>query len=119
MFEKYREREYVENHFRLSKQSADGTRLRVWDADVLRGRMFVQFVALCYYEFLAEEVLKIKLTLGNEFDGQDRKTKKQVDLEKKLKHRLNATPLDYYTTFRLLSVKQEINFLAFFCVFML
>ena len=91
--EKYRKREYVENHFRLSKQSADGTRLRVWDADVLRGRMFVQFVTLCYYEFLAEEVRKLKLTLGNEFDGQDRKTKKQVDLEKKLKHWLNATPL--------------------------
>ena len=74
---KYRKREYVENHFRLSKQSADGTRIRVWDADVLRGRMFVQFVALCYYEFLAEEVRKLKLDLGSEFDGLNRKTNPQ------------------------------------------
>ena len=90
---KYRKREYVENHFRLSKQSADGTRLRVWDADVLRGRMFVQFVALCYYDFLAEEVRKFKSVLGIECDGASRKTKKQIDLERKLKCWLNDTPL--------------------------
>jgi len=90
---KYRKREYVENHFRLSKQSADGTRLRVWDADVLRGRMFVQFVTLCYYEFFAEEVRKIKSVLGIECDGSNRKTKKQIDLERKLRCWLNDTPL--------------------------
>ena len=90
---KYRKREYIENHFRLSKQSADGNRLRVWDADVLRGRMFVQFVTLCYYEFFAEEVRKLKLVLGNECDGTNHKTKKQINLERKLKCWLNDTPL--------------------------
>jgi hypothetical protein len=90
---KYRKREHVENHFRLAKQNADGTRIRVWDADTLRGRMFVQFIALCYYEFLAEVVRKAKLSLGNVSDGYNIKTKKQINLEKKLKHWLEETPL--------------------------
>jgi transposase len=51
---KYRKREYIEKHFRSAKQNADSTRVRVWDADTLRGRMFIQFIALCYYEFISE-----------------------------------------------------------------
>ena len=57
---KYRKREYIESCFRSAKQHADSTRLRVWDSDTLRGRMFVQFVTLCYYEFLSEKVRCIK-----------------------------------------------------------
>jgi hypothetical protein len=47
-----RKRETIESFFESMKQRADGTRVRVWDTDTLRGRMFVQFVALCYYEYL-------------------------------------------------------------------
>ena len=61
---KYRKRETIESFFEVEKQHADGTRPRVWSSDTLRGRMFVQFVSLCYYEYLSEEVRKLKLTLG-------------------------------------------------------
>lgn len=38
---KYRKREHIEDYFRSSKQHSDSMRIRVWDADTLRGRMFV------------------------------------------------------------------------------
>jgi transposase len=91
--EKYRKREYIENHFRSAKQSADGSRTRVWDSNTLRGRMFVQFIALCYYEFLSEEVRKMKETLGKSPDESNPKTKKQIDLENKLRSWLENTPI--------------------------
>jgi len=91
---KYRKREYIEACFRSTKQNIDGSRIRVWDADTLRGRMFVQFVALCYYEFLSEKVRHMKLRLGKECDetGQQ-KTKQKIKLEKKLKSWLENTPI--------------------------
>ena len=49
---------------RADGTAADGTRARVWDTETLRGRMFVQFVALCYYEYLSDEIRNIKMTLG-------------------------------------------------------
>jgi len=56
--------------------------------------MFVQFVALCYYEYLSDKVRSIKLRLGMEHDesGQQ-KTKQRINLEKKLKSWLENTPL--------------------------
>ena len=43
---KYRKRETIESFFETLKNRTDGTRPRVWNSDTLRGRMFVQFVAL-------------------------------------------------------------------------
>ncbi|MBR1442395.1 MAG: transposase, partial [Firmicutes bacterium] len=63
---KYRKRETIESFFEADKQHADGNRVRVWDADTLRGRMFVQFVSLCYYEYFSEEIRKLKKHLDNE-----------------------------------------------------
>lgn len=57
---KYRKRETIESFFEADKQHVDGTRVRVWDTDTLRGRMFVQFVSLCYYEYFSEEIRKLK-----------------------------------------------------------
>jgi transposase len=91
--EKYRKREYIENHFKSVRQNADGNRARVWNSNTLRGRMFVQFIALCYYEFLSEEVRKMKADLGKSPDESEPKTKKQIDLEKKLKSWLENTPI--------------------------
>jgi transposase len=91
---KYRKRERIEACFRSAKQNVDGSRIRVWDADTLRGRMFVQFVALCYYEFLSENVRCIKLCLGKEHDESGKqKTKQLIKLEKKLKSWLENTPI--------------------------
>ena len=46
--------------FLVGKEHADGSRTWVWSTDVLRGMMFVQFVSLCYYEYLNEALRHIK-----------------------------------------------------------
>jgi transposase len=86
---KYRKREYIEGYFRAAKQNADSTRMRVWDSVTLRGRMFVQFVSLCYYEYLSEAVRKLKLTLATDRELPAAELK----LEKKLKSWLENTPI--------------------------
>jgi transposase len=82
---KYRKRETIESYFEAMKQHADGTRVRVWDTDTLRGRMFVQFVALCYYEYLSKEIHDLKSTLGIANGNPEHDTAKNLALEKKLK----------------------------------
>lgn len=90
---KYRKREHIEDYFRSAKQQADSSRPRVWDADTLRGRMFVQFVALCYYEYISEAVRKMKLALGRLTGNPAIDTKTRIDQEKKLRSWLQNTPL--------------------------
>lgn len=90
---KYRKREHIENYFRSSKQHADSMRVRVWDPDTLRGRMFVQFVSLCYYEYLSEQVRKMKPVLGVKNGDPEHDLKTNLDLEMKLKNWLDNTPL--------------------------
>ena len=90
---KYRKREHIEDYFRSSKQHADSTRIRVWDADTLRGRMFVQFISLCYYEYLSEAVRQMKLSLGVLNGDHDHDLKQNLNIEKKLKNWLYNTPI--------------------------
>jgi transposase len=89
---KYRKRETIESYFQSMKRRVDGTRARVWDADTLRGRMFVQFVALCYYEYLSNEIRNIKELLGNKNGDPEHDTAVNLSLEKKLKSWLDNTP---------------------------
>jgi len=67
------------------KRRADGTRVRVWDTDTLRGRMFVQFVALCYYEYLGNEIRNVKQPLGIKNGDPKHDTEAILKLERKLK----------------------------------
>jgi transposase len=90
---KYRRRETIESFFQAAKQHADGTRPRVWNADTLRGRMFVQFVSLCYYEYLNEEVRNLKDRLGIETGDKAHDTKDILKKERALKSWLSNTPL--------------------------
>lgn len=90
---KYRKRESVESFFESMKQRADGARVRVWDSDTLRGRMLVQFVALCYYEYLSDEIRKLKKLLGVKNGDPKHDTEKNLKLEKKLKSWLDNTPI--------------------------
>ena len=90
---KYRKRETIESFFEAEKQHADGQRIRVWDADTLRGRMFVQFVSLCYYEYFSEEIRKLKQTLGKNNGDVEHDTKAVLDAENKLRSWLENTPL--------------------------
>ena len=90
---KYRKRETIESFFESMKRCADGSRVRVWGADTLRGRMFVQFVALCYYEYLSNEIRNLKAVLGKENGDPAHDTAKTLKLEKKLKSWLENTPV--------------------------
>jgi len=90
---KYRKRETIESFFETEKQHADGTRTRVWDTDTLRGRMFVQFVALCYYEYYSNEIRKLKQLLGKPNGEACHDTKRNLDNEKALKSWLQNTPI--------------------------
>jgi transposase len=90
---KYRKRESIESYFESMKQRADGTRVRVWDADTLRGRMFVQFVALCYYEYLSNEIRNVKKSLGVKNGDPKHDAETSLSLEKKLKHWLDNSPI--------------------------
>ena len=90
---KYRKRETIESYFESMKRHADGTRVRVWDTDTLRGRMFVQFIALCYYEYLSNEIRKMKKALGVKNGDPVHDSEKNLKLEKSLKSWLNNSPI--------------------------
>ena len=85
---------YRENvsFFEAEKQHADGMRARVWDTDTLRGRMFVQFVSLCYYEYFSEEIRKLKHLLESEINS-GKLDSNALKLTKKLNVWINNTPL--------------------------
>jgi transposase len=90
---KYRKRETIESFFESMKRCADSARVRVWDTDTLRGRMFVQFIALCYYEYLSNEIRKMKDVLGIKNGDPKHDTKINLSLEKKLKYWLDNSPI--------------------------
>jgi hypothetical protein len=90
---KYRRRETIESFFEAGKQHADGLRPRVWDTDTLRGRMFVQFVSLCYYEYFGDQIRKLKASLGKKTGDAEHDKKAVLDAEKKLYSWLGNTPL--------------------------
>jgi len=90
---KYRKRETIESFFESFKQRADGTRIRVWDSNTLRGRMFVQFIALCYYEYLSNEILEMKDSLGVPNGDPKHDSAVNIKLEKKLKAWLDNSPI--------------------------
>jgi hypothetical protein len=90
---KYRKRETIESFFESFKQRADGTRVRVWDSDTLRGRLFVQFISLCYYEYLCNEVHNMKDTLGIPSGDLEHDSAANLKLERKLKSWLDNSPI--------------------------
>lgn len=89
---KYRKRETIESFFEAEKQHADGIRARAWYTDTLRGRMFVQFISLCYYEYFSEEIRKLKVVLDSEINSGDLKSE-SLKTTKKLRTWVNNTPL--------------------------
>jgi len=90
---KYRKRETIESFFESFKQRADGARVRVWDSNTLRGRMFVQFIALCYYEYLSNEIRNMKDSLGVPNGNPEHDSAANIKLEKKLKTWLDNSPI--------------------------
>ena len=90
---KYRKRETIEDFFEEGKQYADGKRPRVWDTDTLRGRMFVQFVALCYYEYFSDKVRQMKQSLSCSPEDAEKMTKAELNANHKLLTWIKNTPL--------------------------
>ncbi|MDR2180314.1 MAG: hypothetical protein LBP21_08390, partial [Synergistaceae bacterium] len=83
----------IESFFESMKQRADGARVRVWDTDTLRGRMFVQFVALCYYEYLSNEIRNMKKLLGVKNGDSVHDVAENLALERKLENWLENSPI--------------------------
>lgn len=90
---KYRRRKTIEPFFESGKQRADGSRTRVWSSECLMGRMFVQFVALCYYEYLSEQLRQIKQTFASEIADPGDETAETLKLKKKLLSWMKNTPV--------------------------
>ena len=90
---KYRRRETIEFFFESGKQLADGSRTRVWSSECLMGRMYVQFVALCYYEYLSEELRRIKQSLVSEIADPEGETAETMKQKKKLLSWMKNTPV--------------------------
>ena len=78
----YRLRERIEEFFGMDKRHFDGRRPRLWSADALRGRQFVQFVGLCYLCRFRRMVDDAMAGIGEPRNGA---TKERLKLEKSLK----------------------------------
>ena len=109
---KYRRRETIESFFEAGKQHADGSRTRVWGTDTLRGRMFVQFVSLCYYEYLSEQIRQIKSSLGKQ-GPDDLRPKEAIEAEERLRSWMENTPLylqlQWFDTIEEVTVSSELH----------
>lgn len=86
----YRLREKIEELFAVQKSGLDARRPRTWYPDNLRGRLFVQFVALGYYCALQKRIKSIQETLAKPTPG---KTKKELELESDLRKWLEKKSL--------------------------
>ena len=104
---KYRRRETIEFFFESGKQRTDGNRTRVWSSECLMGRMFVQFVALCYYEYLSEQLRQIKQALSSEITGSGNEPAEILKNKKKLLSWLKNTPV--YLTLQWFDAVEEVK----------
>lgn len=104
---KYRHRENIEYFFEAGKQKTDGTRTRVWSSECLMGRMFVQFVALCYYEYLSEQLKQLKQSLALEASSSGNDTAQERKNKKKLLSWLKNTPV--YLTLQWFDVVEKVK----------
>lgn len=100
-------RETVEFFFESGKQKTDGTRTRVWSSECLMGRMFTQFIALCYYEYLSEQLRQMKESLSVEINGPEAGTADEKKTKKKLLTWLKNTPV--YLTLQWFDVVEEVK----------
>ena len=82
---KYRQRNMIETFFRAEKNTVDGKRPRSWTDTVLRGRLFVQFIALCYYQYLKNKLNEIENSLGKRNGDPEHDTKAILSKEEKLR----------------------------------
>ncbi len=88
--EKYLSREPVKDFFQEEKEILNGKRLPVWTRETKQGRLFVQFVALCYQDYYMEKVAEMKKTLGRPTGDPGHDSKENLGAEQKLLRWLNS-----------------------------
>lgn len=71
------------------------------------GRMFVQFVALCYYEYLSEQLRQIKQSLAAEIADPVNETAEILKTKKKLLSWMKNTPV--YLTIQWFDAVEEVK----------
>ena len=81
----YRKREHIEDHYEKLKNIADGNKPRVWDDWRYKGRQFVQFVCLGYYDYLYKKISELKKTLGVPNNDPVHDLKDNLKLEQQVK----------------------------------
>ena len=69
--------------------------------------MFVQFVALCYYEYLSEQLRQIKQALSSEITGPGNEPAEILKNKKKLLSWLKNTPV--YLTLQWFDAVEEVK----------
>lgn len=89
----YRKREWVEDFFERQKQDVGGHTARTGDPDCLNGRLFVQFLAMCYIEDLHQRLRLMKQSLGIPNGDASHDAKSNLDAEKSLKNWLDKRSL--------------------------
>ena len=108
---KYRKREWIEDFFEEYKQRIGGRKHRVWDDTTLDGKKLVQFVALCYYEYLSNKIRGLKAILGVKNGDYSHDLKQNLKKEKVLKAWLNSTSiqeiLDWFDAIEKVDVSTE------------
>lgn len=111
--EKYRRRNTIEWFFEAEKGRVDGRRPRVWSSDSFRGRLFVQFIALSYYEYLNEKTRKIQESLGCKTGDAKHDTTSNLEEERKLKAWMENTPLylqlQWFDTIETISISSKLK----------
>ena len=79
----------------------------VLESMLYMGRMFVQFVALCYYEYLSEQIREMKLTLAVETGDPAHDSRENMKVETKIRNWLKNTPV--YLALQWFAVIEEVN----------
>ena len=89
----YRKRGEIESMFRVFKEDVAGQTPCVSWEDTLDGKLFVEFVALCYEEYLSNRINKMKRELAVPNGDADHDKKRNLDNEKALKRWLESRSL--------------------------
>ena len=71
------------------------------------GRMFVQFVALCYYEYYSERLRQIKQELSSEIANSEDEPASATKAKKKLLSWMKNTPI--YLTLQWFDAVEEVK----------
>ena len=109
----YRKREWIEDYFERFQQKADGNTSRTGNPENLNGRLFVQFIAMCYIEELHERIREMKSKLGISNGDSAHDTKDNLDKEKALKNWLKKRSmyriLKWFDAYETVEVSSEIQ----------